>query len=117
MVYYTAVKDSVFYKDQLKVRVGLKENAPPRTVCYCFGDTIEDVHEEILKKGTSTIEKNILDKIQAGFCHCEVANPEGRCCLGRVAIAVRDGFRLLGAKKKDADIALSETANCCKCET
>ena len=114
VVYYGASKDSVFQKDQLKIRVGLKEKAPPRTVCYCFGHTIEDVHREIRERGKSTVEKDISEKIEAGLCHCEDANPEGRCCLGRVAVAVKEGFRIYGAKKDDVDVPVANVSDCCK---
>ena len=113
-VYYAASKDSVFQKDQLNIRVGLKEKEPPRTVCYCFGHTIEDVHREIREKGKSTVEKDISEKIEAGLCHCEDANPEGRCCLGRVAVAVKEGFRIYGTKKDDVGIPVFNISDCCK---
>ena len=83
VVYYSFSKD-VIRKYQIKTRVGLKEKEAPRPVCYCFGHTIEDIYGEIQQKGKSTAEKDISDGIQAGLCHCEDANPEGRCCLGRV---------------------------------
>lgn len=93
VVYFSLSKD-VIRKYQIKTRVGLKEKEAPRPVCYCFGHTMEDIHDEIQQKGRSTAEKDISDKIQAGLCHCDDANPEGRCCLGNVVIAVREAFRL-----------------------
>ena len=101
VVYYSFCKD-VIRKCQIKTRVGLKEKEAPRPVCYCFGHTIEDSHEEIQQKGRGTVEKEISDKIQAGLCHCEDANPEGRCCLGNVAIAVREAFGLY-TKQEELD--------------
>jgi hypothetical protein len=93
VVYYSFCKD-VIKKYQIKTRVGLKEKETPRPVCYCFGHTMEDIQDEIQQKGRSTALKDIFDKIQAGLCHCEDANPEGRCCLGNVTIAVRKAFCL-----------------------
>lgn len=89
VVYYGALRDSTIEKDRLKTRVGLKEKNGPRPLCYCFGYTIEDIHHEIRETAASTVEKEIAGKIEAGLCHCEEANPEGRCCLGRVATAVK----------------------------
>ena len=113
-VYFSATKDSIFQKHDLKIRVGLKEKTQPRTLCYCFGITIEDVHAEIREKGKSTIESDISEKVEAGLCHCEDANPEGRCCLGRVSAAVKEAYRMQG-DNDEAGISIKKDSDCCKC--
>jgi hypothetical protein len=83
VVYFT--RDGVtLHKGTLKIRVGLKEKDPPRTVCYCFGHTVESIREEIEKTGRSTVAASIGKKVEDGVCSCEVLNPKGTCCLGDV---------------------------------
>ncbi len=116
VVYYGDSQNVIVEKDRLKTPVGIKEKDGPRPVCYCFGHTIEDIHREIRETGKSTVEKDISVKIQAGLCHCEDANPEGRCCLGNVAITVKEGFRLYGATKEETTIPVGTTNDCCTFE-
>ncbi|MBI4972481.1 MAG: copper chaperone Copz family protein [Candidatus Omnitrophica bacterium] len=82
VVYFS--EGSVFTKDKLKIKVGLKEREPPIPVCYCFGITKEDIEREINEKGFSTASERIRKKVKGGICSCEVKNPSGRCCLGDV---------------------------------
>ena len=116
VVYYAASSNGIIKKDRVKTRVGLKEKEEPRPVCYCFGTTVEDIHREIRETAKSTVEKDISDKIEARLCHCEDANPEGRCCLGNVAIAVKEGFRLYSASKEEKSIHVGTTNDCCRLE-
>ena len=46
-VYFAPSSQSVFYKGQLKSRVGIKETEDPIPVCYCFGHTRASVRREI----------------------------------------------------------------------
>jgi len=115
-VYYSGSGKSAFQKDQLKIRVGLKEKTSQRTLCYCFGYTMEDIEREIRENRRNTIPKDISSKIESGLCHCEDANPEGRCCLGNVALALRDGLRCYGANKADQTDKILPTNNCCELE-
>ena len=87
-VYFSNEARSYFHKDELKVRVGLKETPSPIPLCYCFGHTAESVREEILTTGRSTVAERITAEVQAGNCSCEVKNPSGKCCLGDVNRAV-----------------------------
>jgi bacterioferritin-associated ferredoxin len=73
-----------FRKDQIRVRVGLKETEDPVQVCYCFGVTERMIREEIRRTGRSTASARIRSEVKAGKCRCEVENPSGRCCLGEV---------------------------------
>lgn len=79
----------IFEKGDIRTRVGFKETSAPRPVCYCFGHTLESIEEEILRTGRSTVAERIQAEVKAGRCSCEVKNPEGTCCLGNVARAVK----------------------------
>ena len=85
----------VFRRADLLVRVGVKETAHPIPVCYCFGFTRGNIHEEISEKGRSTIAERITAEVKAGNCACEVKNPSGKCCLGSVTRETRDCRRNL----------------------
>lgn len=82
-----------FYRDDLLVRVGVKETDGPIPVCYCFGMTREAIEEEVRQTGTSTVAERIKAEVKAGRCACELKNPSGRCCLGQVNRAVKDAFQ------------------------
>jgi hypothetical protein len=84
VVYFSNKADSYFAKQDLRVRVGIKETEPPVPICYCFGHTAESARKEILKTGHSTVADRITAEVQAGNCACEVTNPSGTCCLGEV---------------------------------
>ena len=113
VIYYERTPNSIFQKQDLKIRVGLKEKEEPKTLCYCFGHTLEGIRAEIWKKGKSNAFDEISERIGAGLCHCEDANPEGRCCLGRVADAVREELKLLDIKTDAADQMAQSKRGCC----
>lgn len=88
-VVYFATHD-VFHKEELKVRVGIKETADPIPLCYCFGYTREDIrHDAETGQSGNTLEK-IKAEVQGGFCACEVKNPSGACCLGDITRAIQE---------------------------
>jgi len=89
VVYFSNEANSYFHKDNLTVRVSLKETESPILLCYCFRHTAESVREEIVARGRSTVPERITEEVQAGHCSCEVKNPSGRCCLGDVNRAIR----------------------------
>lgn len=76
-------------KQDVRVRVGLKETEDPVPLCYCFGFTEAMVREEIRATGRCTIPERIAAEIKAGHCACEIRNPQGSCCLGNVRAAVK----------------------------
>ena len=76
-------------KDDLRVRVGVKETEDPVPLCYCFGFTQAMVAAEIHETGNCTLPQRIAAEVKAGHCACEVRNPQGVCCLGNVAAWVR----------------------------
>jgi hypothetical protein len=85
----------IFRRADLLVRVGVKETADPITVCYCFGFTRGDIHDEIAETGRSTVAERISAEVKAGNCACEVKNPSGKCCLGSVTRETQDSLRNL----------------------
>jgi len=90
VVYYAAAGGAVLERDALIVRVGVKETEEPIPLCYCFGWTRARIAEEIERTGGSTAAARITEDVRAGRCHCEDANPSGRCCLGTVSKAVKE---------------------------
>src|SRR5712691_5044662 len=87
-----------FRREDLVVRVGVKETAHPIPVCYCFGFTRKNIQDEIAETGRSTIGERITAEVKAGNCACEVKNPSGKCCLGDVKRAAQDRLSLLQAR-------------------
>lgn len=104
VVYFTAGGSTVYRKEDLKVRIGLKEAESPIPVCYCFGHTRESIEAEIHRTGQSTVIGAITAHVRAGRCACEVNNPSGTCCLGEVSKAVKEALaRSAGAAGGDAE--------------
>ena len=89
MVYVSALGDHLIAKDQLRVRVGIKETEDPIPLCYCFGYDRKDVRDDIRRKGETGIQKIITERVRAGECRCEVTNPSGGCCLGTVSKEIK----------------------------
>ncbi len=98
-VYVSALGDHLITKDQLTVRVGIKETDDPVPLCYCFGYDRKDVRDDIRDKGDTDIQEIITERVRAGECRCEVTNPSGGCCLGTVAKEIRHAKAL-----KDQDL-------------
>ena len=85
----------IFRRDDLLVRVGVKEESDPIPVCYCFGFTRKDIENEIAASGRSTVVERISAEVKQGNCACEVKNPSGKCCLGNVTRIVREHIRAI----------------------
>ncbi len=47
-------------------------------ICYCFGHSVEDVRDDVLKNGRSLILERITAEKKAGGCDCATKNPKGR---------------------------------------
>lgn len=88
-VYVSTLGDHLITKNQVRVRVGLKENEDPILLCYCFGYERSHVWQDIRTKGSTGIPRVITSRVKAGECRCEVTNPSGTCCLGNVYRAVK----------------------------
>ena len=73
-----------YRKDQLRVRVGLKETEAPRPLCYCFGHSEESLRAQWQATGRLDAVAAIRAAVQEGRCRCDLENPSGTCCLGDV---------------------------------
>lgn len=87
VVYFQNVQ--VFRTGDVLVPVFHKEVEGARTVCYCFGITEDQIHQDIDTSGSSPSVERIKALVQAGRCACEVRNPQGTCCLGNVNAIAR----------------------------
>lgn len=72
-------------KEQTVLPVTIKDEGDDVPVCYCFGFTRSD-----LREGQTAIPDLIRKGIDEGRCDCERMNPQGACCLGNVARAIRN---------------------------
>ena len=79
-----------FTRAEVKVRIGQKETTPPRTVCYCFHHTVEEIEADVTQTGASGIPDEITEKCRQGLDRCEETNPQGACCLGNVRHALKE---------------------------
>jgi hypothetical protein len=111
VVYFANDAESIYHKEDLKVRVGLKEEEDPIPVCYCFGHTRASIRDEIERTGGTTVVEAISAHVRAGRCACEVNNPSGTCCLGEVSRAVKDLLRHNAGQSEGS--AASGTGCCC----
>lgn len=90
VVYCKADGEDRVYRENMKVRVGQKEETSPRPVCYCFDHTVEEIEADVAAMGTSTIPDEITQKCREGQDRCRETNPQGSCCLGNVRQALKD---------------------------
>ncbi len=92
VVYYDNQKGIYFHKGDVKSRIGIKETAPPRPVCYCMNVTEERIAEEILEKKCCFSLEDIKSYTKAGEGKwCLTTNPTGRCCR-EYLVAVIDKY-------------------------
>jgi hypothetical protein len=89
IVYFSDRPLHFFGREDLTVRVGIKESEPPIPVCYCFGFTEQDIVEDVARDAGGRIVQEITARVKAGLCACEITNPSGRCCLGNVRRVMR----------------------------
>ncbi|MGB9856263.1 MAG: hypothetical protein ACPLKS_06940 [Caldisericum exile] len=93
-MYFSNKQNLYLHKENVKVRVGIKEIEDPIPVCYCFGWTQEKIFNEIRQLGHSTAFQEITDKVKAGECACEINNLSGRHCLGEMNKIIKNGLIL-----------------------
>ena len=91
VVYYSPDGGAIV-KEDVRVRVGIKETKDPIPVCYCFVVTKHMIHEEVEQKGHSTLSIRIRAEVKGGNCRCEVESPSGRCCLSDVIQAEKQAL-------------------------
>jgi len=112
VVYFSNETEQYFTKEDVHMRVGLKETDGPIQVCYCFDFTEQMIRDEFLAKGRTTIPGVIAAEMAAGHCACEVKNPSGRCCLGEVNKSVKRVQAQIEIAAQASAIG-NETHNCC----
>ncbi len=113
MVYFSASNGQTFSKLDLTVRFGLKETDAPRSVCYCFDHTVEEIQDEIQRTGESTVVERIKVDMKGPGCRCEYTNPLGGCCLKTVQVAVADALRSLGNEEQAIAAGAVDHGDCC----
>ena len=111
VVYFTA-DGATLAQDALTVRVGLKEKASPRPICYCFGYDFEDVERDAAAAETSVLAAAITEKCRQGLDRCEETNPQGSCCLGNVRKAFKEA-RARAQRPPHGAAAVSEEPGRC----
>lgn len=93
VVYFSFDGASRFHREDLNVRVGIKETEDPIPLCYCFGWDRKRIWDEIHAAGKSTAVESITKEVKAGNCFCERSNPQGTCCLGNISQVVKEGYK------------------------
>jgi BFD-like [2Fe-2S] binding domain. len=81
VVYFNNSTDEYIGKEDLKVRVGIKEKEDPVPICYCFGWTRKKIDDEIARTGESRAVEDITARMKTTGCDCQRNNPSGMCCL------------------------------------
>jgi hypothetical protein len=88
-VLYYGVDGRTVDKSEARIRIALKEAAPPTTICYCFDVSAEDLRREVVEHGRAPSAERIKAEVRAGACDCERKNPSGACCLGEINAIVK----------------------------
>ncbi len=104
-----------------RVRIGQKERAADRPLCYCFGYSEADVVSQVATTGTSTIPDDITERCRRGEDRCEQTNPQGACCLGNVRAAMKAAQARLSDATPDGvtgsvTAEADASAGCCAAE-
>ncbi len=77
-------------RGQTVLPVTIKDAGDDVQVCYCFEFKRSDLRRELDQKGKTDIPDQIRKGVKDGRCDCERKNPQGACCLGNVAAAIKD---------------------------
>lgn len=80
----------VVRKGQTLLPVTQKNPGDEVRVCYCFDFTRGDLRKDMAERGKTDIPARIRKGIAEGRCACERKNPQGACCLGIVAGAIKN---------------------------
>lgn len=86
---------AVYRTSDLKVRVYPKDASPDAPLCFCFDHTRAKVLQAAQVDLGEALQASIRQHIRAGRCGCEVNNPQGRCCLGNIILALQTHEREL----------------------
>lgn len=74
-VVYFGRDESVISKSALRTKVGVKDDSPGRSVCYCFGVSYAAAEND------EAAREFVMAMTRQSLCSCETSNPSGRCCL------------------------------------
>jgi hypothetical protein len=94
---YFTPDDDVITLTEMHTTPFPKSDALKRRVCFCFDHTVGAVLADVTADGVSKIRAAIMEACGRGLDDCTRKNPEGRCCLGNVALLLRsneDGSKL-----------------------
>ncbi len=83
-VYFSNKLNLIYNKNDIRIKIGFKEKAEPKLVCYCFDITEKQITDEVKQKGQSLIVEFITEKTRNKLCACSIKNPTGKCCLKNV---------------------------------
>jgi copper chaperone CopZ/bacterioferritin-associated ferredoxin len=99
VVYFSNRSGVYFTKAEVKTRVGIKEEAEPKPLCYCNRVTEEMLRRAILEEGCCSSMEEVQRHTGAGKGRwCVVTNPSGRCCEWYLKDIIAE--LLAGAKRK-----------------
>jgi len=87
VVYFAGT--AVYRTSDVKVLVYPKDASPDTPVCFCFDHTRAKVLQAAKAGLGQALQASIRQHIQAGRCGCEVNNPQGKCCLGNIVLALQ----------------------------
>ncbi|MBI3296639.1 MAG: copper chaperone Copz family protein [Elusimicrobia bacterium] len=79
----------VVRKGQTTLPVTIKDSGDLVPVCYCFDFKRGALRKDLAERGKTDIPERIRQGIAEGRCACERKNPQGACCLGNVAGAIK----------------------------
>lgn len=113
IVYFSESDSQRFNKDDLKVRFGLKEAESPRTLCYCFNHSVEEIESEIIATGDSKAISKIKTSMKENGCDCEITNPLGGCCMGEISKVIKDLKSKHNAKENVSSNVTEKELDCC----
>lgn len=115
VAYFHPTNGERFLRRDVRLPIGLKEKESPRSVCYCFNHSVEEIEAEVATTGTSRIPADIADKCRRGLDSCEERNPKGSCCLSDVSRVLKEALRRKSEGRSSSDAATEPAqTNCCK---
>lgn len=89
-VVYCNSQGKVIREGETVLPVTIKDLGNDVYVCYCFEHKRGDLRRDIREKGKTDIPEKIRQGVKEGRCNCEGKNPQGACCLGNVAKAIKE---------------------------
>ena len=74
-VVYFGDDNMLIHTNELRTRIGIKDQSAEALICYCFGVSRADAISN------KQVREFVIQQTKASTCACEVFNPSGRCCL------------------------------------